>query len=382
MTGDDQSGHLVTKAVTTGSHIGISDAASLSDQAPHPRTDTGMDVNLRATTSQGSDQSGHLVTGGDQSGHYAKRHPEQNSAYAEASRSDALSARSGTLLSSTAQIELYTYLHNLAGGTGVAVSLVASAIKTALGMDKRTFWRILGKWEARGMIRRESTRSGIELTLLMTPPQFHGGPAVTTVSQAPTSPAMQTSHEAPWPFGLTREVYRERYPNLANCGFGLNQLQQIQGLLASKDISTELVVVSLDYAEWELAHGSMIDGKGEAVSSPADWVYKALATHGYYRRPKDYEDPLEKARAALEAEVSRKKAALAEMQRLRDEQASLEMDEIIETETERLLANEDDPLMQELLREIPPFIKSRGKESELFTRELRRRLRKRFFDEK
>ena len=85
------------------------------------------------------------------------------------------------------------------------------------------------------------------------------------------------------------------WPELARVGFGTIQIRQILQRLAQVNIGPEQISQGLIYAEWELAAGKMHDKSGKPVSSPLDWVFKSLATHGYYRKPKEYVSPQEQA---------------------------------------------------------------------------------------
>lgn len=71
----------------------------------------------------------------------------------------------------------------------------------------------------------------------------------------------------------------------------------------------ELVMQGLTYAEWELARQCMKTNKGEPVTSPLNWVYKILATQGYYPRPQSYISPAEQAERDNEHTARREKEA-------------------------------------------------------------------------
>ncbi|EGY23889.1 hypothetical protein DA2_3907 [Desulfovibrio sp. A2] len=280
------------------------------------------------------------------------------------------------LLSSAAQVQLYDYILSNLGADG-SIETSSGKIMRELGIPKRTLWRMLDRWEEKGVVKRESTRDGIRLV-----PLLSHGVSMGVAPDALTPVGASGGNSGPWPFDLSPEVYRERFPKLVAAGFGMTQMQQVHSMLSSKELPTDLVVVSLEYAEWELENDCMIDGRGTPVGSPADWLYKSLVTHGCYRKPRGYVDPIESAKAALEVKITQRKALLADMQRLREAEVQLELDEIVEAETTRLLASDDtDPLMREFLHEMPDFIRARGKDSAIFANEIRRRVRKRLLQE-
>lgn len=94
---------------------------------------------------------------------------------------------------------------------------------------------------------------------------------------------------------LTDDDISFHWPTLARHGFGVNQIKQIIQRREQVGEGVENILQGLTYAEWELASEKMIDKTGNPVGSPLDWVFKSLATHGYYRRPKGYCSPTEQA---------------------------------------------------------------------------------------
>jgi len=91
------------------------------------------------------------------------------------------------------------------------------------------------------------------------------------------------------------------WPTLARAGFGLEQIEQIHAALAQLGKSPDRIVQGLDHAEWELAEGKMLDKQGQSVADPCAWVYRSLASQGYYRRPAGYVSAEEQAeRDAIE----------------------------------------------------------------------------------
>jgi len=93
------------------------------------------------------------------------------------------------------------------------------------------------------------------------------------------------------------------WPRLAQAGFGTEQLDQIVRALEELGKETDRIVVSLDHAEWELAHDAMVDRTGQPVVDPCAWVFQSLARTGYYRRPAGFVSAQEQAVKDAEAEA-------------------------------------------------------------------------------
>jgi len=87
---------------------------------------------------------------------------------------------------------------------------------------------------------------------------------------------------------ISLETVQTSWPTLARAGFGLEQLEQIQAALAQLGKSADRIIQGLDHAEWELAAGKMCDKAGQPVVDPCAWVFRSLASQGYYRRPAGY----------------------------------------------------------------------------------------------
>lgn len=109
------------------------------------------------------------------------------------------------------------------------------------------------------------------------------------------------------------------WPNLFRHGFTTHQIRQIVERLKKIDKSADLVLRSLDYAEWELEQGSMLDKDGNAVENPCSFVFNSLAKTGYYRRPKGYVSPEEQAEEDRKAQAEALKKKIEERERIEKE---------------------------------------------------------------
>jgi len=94
---------------------------------------------------------------------------------------------------------------------------------------------------------------------------------------------------------LSEEDIAFHWPELSRAGFGTAQIRQIMERRAQVGETLEHIMQGLTYAEWELARQCMTTHKGEAVTAPLHWVFKILATQGYYPRPQAYISPAEQA---------------------------------------------------------------------------------------
>ena len=118
-------------------------------------------------------------------------------------------------------------------------------------------------------------------------------------------------------------MIRTTWPNLAQCGFGVEQVNQIVANLTATGKPTSRIIQGLDHIEFELANGQMVDKDGQRVSDPCSWAFKALAQNGYYRRPKGYVSPEEQAAKDAEEEArsviaARQKAEQVQFEAWRD----------------------------------------------------------------
>ncbi len=113
---------------------------------------------------------------------------------------------------------------------------------------------------------------------------------------------------------LTDDDIRFFYPSLHQAGFGVSQIHQVIDRLEKIDRPLDKIFQSLDHAEWELENDAMLDKNGNRVQDPCSYVFNSLARTGYYRRPKGYESPDERALKDQEEEAR----ALQEAQRKKE----------------------------------------------------------------
>ncbi|QAZ69569.1 hypothetical protein [Solidesulfovibrio carbinolicus] len=224
--------------------------------------------------------------------------------------------------------------------TGPVVTTYA-VIAAETGVPLGTARTIIDKFVAAGWLRKEQWGAGRNRALSLAPTEALA--AVTRDSQAdkiyiqsqqtkqpykPKGRAQQSSlavefnsENAPLKIerknlSISPETVRTSWPCLARAGFGLAQLEQIHDALAQLGKSADRIIQGLDHAEWELAEGKMLDKAGQPVADPCAWVFRSLASQGYYRRPAGYVSAEEQAEldAANEAKAlaqSREQARLA-----------------------------------------------------------------------
>ena len=109
---------------------------------------------------------------------------------------------------------------------------------------------------------------------------------------------------------LTEGDIAFHWPQLAKQGFGTDQIRQIIRRLTQINIKPEKVIQGLGHAEWEFSAGKMRDKSGKLVGSPVNWVFKILASQGYYPRPDGYVSPQEQAELDAAEEAKRMTEAL------------------------------------------------------------------------
>ncbi len=105
------------------------------------------------------------------------------------------------------------------------------------------------------------------------------------------------------------------YPNLAKIGFGNAQIRQILEKLAMVDKPYDKLCEAMEHADFELEKGQLVAAGGKPVDQPLGYVFRALATTGYYRRPDGYVSATEQAERDAAEEFQR----LSEARKQREE---------------------------------------------------------------
>lgn len=419
----DKKGHMVTQNVTPSEDKqGISSGTSdINNDGPEPNTSDTM--SHMVTNKVSSDRKSHTLTEkvtSDTEGHAIKKaghsatsaapHVHEETVGGDGKSHDMTQKvttdfKSHTLtekptrgrprssegaavrspqIRSTVQVELYDHLFKLGASNERLYTSVGRIAKT-LQVTSRSILRIFSQWEDSGIIDREANYRGTGILLLKLPHEV--GLVASTPYQAPSSqqvsgiPAQRDSREDEMSvLGITATYIREEYPNLYRAGFGLHQLQQVEQRLGDANLPTDMVRDSLGFAEYELEHDLMRDSKGNPVDSPADWLFKCLCKSGVYRRPKGYIDPLEAARNELEAQIAQRRKRMADLAKLREEQAMLEQEEIIEERVQQVMSDPDSEEYKRYTESLPDVIKSRGMSS-MILRSIRLAVKKELFPE-
>lgn len=108
---------------------------------------------------------------------------------------------------------------------------------------------------------------------------------------------------------LNEEDIAFHWPELARAGFGTAQIRQIIQRREQVGEDVRHVMQGLTFAEWELARQCMKDAKDKAVEAPVNWVFRILASQGYYPRPSGYISPDEQAERDQEEIIKREQEA-------------------------------------------------------------------------
>lgn len=371
----DRESHILTEKVTSGTegHPIKRAGHSATSAAPHVHEETvdgdwkSHDVTQKVTT----DIKSHTLTEKPTRGR---------------PRSSEGAAIRSPQIRSTVQVELYDHLFKLGASNERLYTSVGRIAKT-LQVTSRSILRIFSQWEDSGIIDREANYRGTGILLLKLPHEV--GLVASTPYQAPSSQQVSGIPSAPRDsredemsvLGITATYIREEYPNLYRAGFGLHQLQQVEQRLGDANLPTDMVRDSLGFAEYELEHDLMRDSKGNPVDSPADWLFKCLCKSGVYRRPKGYIDPLEAARCELEAQIAQRRKRMADLAKLREEQAMLEQEEVIEERVQQVMSDPDSEEYKRYTVSIPDFIRSKGSSSSMFQRAVRLAIKNELFPE-
>ena len=108
---------------------------------------------------------------------------------------------------------------------------------------------------------------------------------------------------------LTEEDIAFHWPALVRLGFGSIQIRQIIQRREQVGEGVDTIMQGLTYAEWELSYQCMKDSKGNTIEAPVKWVFRILATQGYYPRPSGYVSPVERAERDWEEVLKREEEA-------------------------------------------------------------------------
>jgi len=117
------------------------------------------------------------------------------------------------------------------------------------------------------------------------------------------------SREVDW----SDEFIKLMWPNVFEAGFRSEQVRQVVDARRNvgKEAERELLVLSLDRADWELEEKGRLTNlqNGEKVRNPAGYIFTALARWGVLRAHPEYVSREEQEAQNALAEIRRKKEA-------------------------------------------------------------------------
>ncbi len=99
---------------------------------------------------------------------------------------------------------------------------------------------------------------------------------------------------------LTQQDLSLRFPKLAEFNLSPKQIKQFVDTLEKHGFPLDDLLQSLDYLNWELEQGPIRDKAGDTVESPLGYLFNAIRSTGYYRRPKGFISPDEQKAYDLE----------------------------------------------------------------------------------
>lgn len=242
--------------------------------------------------------------------------------------------------------KLFKWLFGI--GKKETIDLTLPIIEETIGIDARTCRRIIATWAETGVCEKIVHRRGMRIRLLMDEKEALGAPRAASPSVS-VAPADELERALP-----------ELCPRLMEVGFTAKHLRRIKELLAVQGIDSGSLMDALRYAEYELEHGQMVDGKGQPVSRPVDWVFRSLSKDGTYRIPTGYVSPAELRRREREEAVRREREALEAERRLLEEEAALALEKEVEAMFRQMLAEPEGALAAQILEKVPSILRSRG----------------------
>ena len=177
----------------------------------------------------------------------------------------------------------------------IVISLADLSEETRV--PEATLRKVLRRWAQQGLLTKTKAPGNAGMILCFAP---HGQSTGQTTGQS-SFPSKIDREDLN--LSISLEVIQTTWPNLARCGFGVAQMQQITTNLAAVGKPTDRLLLGLGHIEYELAHGQLVAKDGQPVADPCSWAFRALAQNGYYRRPKGYVSPEEQALQDAEAEA-------------------------------------------------------------------------------
>ena len=178
----------------------------------------------------------------------------------------------------------------------IVISLADLSEETRV--PEATLRKVLRRWTHQGHLTKTKAPGNAGMILCFTPPGQSSG------QSSGQSACSSKIDREDLNLSISLEVIQTTWPNLARCGFGVEQMQQITMNLAAVGKPTDRLLLGLGHIEYELAYGQLLAKDGQPVADPCSWAFRALAQNGYYRRPKGYVSPEEQALQDAEAEAN------------------------------------------------------------------------------
>lgn len=243
-------------------------------------------------------------------------------------------------------------------------------LSTELCCSNRTIQAILNTWESRGIISKSTYRKGntqgFKLSILLDEKtqkkllkdlasdpfadlsvdhtvdptaDYTGDPLLK--KKIKESISLKTKL-----LSWSEREFEEWFPLLCASGFRFLNFRQMLEQMDKRGKSLELVTKSLEFAEWELAHGGIKGKDDKVIEKPNGYFFTCMINSGVFRQPKDYVDP-----------------QMVEMEKLKKQQNEIDKakaqleDKQFEAWYERLGDEETEKLEKELALEKAPISK-------------------------
>ena len=183
-------------------------------------------------------------------------------------------------------------------------------------VPEATLRKVLRRWVDLGLLHKQKAPANEGMILDFNP----DGPSNGRSTGQSTFPSKIDRFKN---LSISLKTLQTAWPHLAQIGFGLEQIAQIERILLEQGKTVDRVTQGLHHIEYELTHGQLVDKEGKPVADPCSWAFRALAQNGYYRRPKGYVSPEEQALRDQEDEAravsaARQKADQAQFEAWRD----------------------------------------------------------------
>ncbi|SMF28533.1 hypothetical protein [Desulfovibrio gilichinskyi] len=209
-------------------------------------------------------------------------------------------------------------------GIGSCFKVRCIDIHYATGVSVDTVQRILTKFAYEGFLTKRKIRDGrfqgLEINLKPICNHYQNyilneaSVALATVTGFQSSIVSSFnkstySEEALKILAVTDEEIKSKYPSVAGIGFGTDQLRQIVDKRDKYGEHLNMLLMSLEYVNYEIENGGFKDSKGKPVEKTLGYIFQVLLRAGRLSKPEGFKTAEEQAADEVEEQLRAVKEA-------------------------------------------------------------------------